>query len=86
MVRIGQQRHQKLSVAAALHLGDNVPQLFERIWSDGDDHRGPLQTLGKQLLQLNELRGAVRSPIATVEHQDDILAAQGTQADIAAGR
>ena len=36
-------------------------------------------------MQLNELRGAVRSPIAAVENQHDILAAQGTQADVAAG-
>ena len=63
---------------------DNILDLVHRVRTNTDNQR-VLTVVGRQKrLQLDQLLGAVRSPIAAVKHQHDVPAAQTAQLEVSA--
>ncbi len=88
VVGVGEKSDDEIPLRGGLDLGDHHANAARRIRADGDDHGGVPQVRREQGVQLDQLRDAVASPVAAVEDEDDVLAAEigeGERAAVAGG-
>jgi hypothetical protein len=72
VVGVGEQR--KIKAGLAFEFFAQELRLVGRVNADGEDFDAVAALRGDERFQLPELSGAVRSPVAAVEDEDDRLA------------